>query len=247
MSLTFHILVFLLTVLTLSIPLATFAQQDSTVAENEVLPTVRFISAGIFGTLVPVEGVRASGNKIGLIHDEPTYAVGIEFRYADGETGYRCRGPNQSYGEQANFLKFGSLSIGGRYFSFNKWSISPYIGGGLTVIGIEYETIVRRAHFSSVGTSLWDALVSLGQSNPSWDYDIRSESNFGMGAYGVCGIEFRKFRNHRLKLELRMDRPFFKLPSRDLMPITVGITYFTSSLFGCLGGGWSFLFKSPFE
>lgn len=200
MSPTFHVLVFLLTVLICSIPLATFAQQDSTVAENEVIPAVlligdhygvdetdvwqaallvakelrrhdifvgdpvafyeasaaeivyyvvlrrsdenilfrlsvkdstgtviieqemlladiedidsaaprlvdalvhrepvtssfRFISAGIFRTLVPVEGIGASGNKIGLIHDESTYAVGIEFRYADGETGYRRRGP----------------------------------------------------------------------------------------------------------------------------------------------------------
>lgn len=57
-----------------------------------------------------------------------------------------------------------------------------------------------------------------------WDYDIHTEEAEGIGAYGVLGLEFRRFSRGRLKLELRVDRPFFKLTTQDVMPISLGVT-----------------------
>ena len=47
----------------------------------------------------------------------------------------------------------------------------------------------------------------------------------GLGAYGVVGIELLRLSQTRLRLELRVDRPFFTLPSKDMMPITFGISF----------------------
>ena len=87
-------------------------------------------------------------------------------------------------------------SIGGRYF-FNKQNISPYIGGGGSRITVNY-----------------------GRES----YGYRDEE-LGLGIYGVVGIEALRFTESRLNLELRIDRPLFKLPSQDIMPITFGISF----------------------
>ena len=90
---------------------------------------------------------------------------------------------------------FFSWGIGGRYF-FNKQNISPYAGGGLVIIGVGYE-----------------------------DNYYDSEGDLGLGAYGVVGVEALRLTQSRLNLELRIDRPFFSLPSQDIMPITFGISF----------------------
>ena len=58
-----------------------------------------------------------------------------------------------------------------------------------------------------------------------WIDYYEQELGSGLGMYGVVGIEFLRFSQNRLKLELRLDRPFFNLPSQDIMPITFGISF----------------------
>ena len=43
----------------------------------------------------------------------------------------------------------------------------------------------------------------------------------------------------RLKLELRVDRPFFSLPEQDMMPITIGI-FFSQHYVPGRAGCWLF-------
>lgn len=104
---------------------------------------------------------------------------------------------------------FASWSIGGRYF-FNAKNISPYVGGGLSIFGGSYED-----------TDHYDY-------DPFFDdyyYDDESGQDSGLGAYFVGGISMLRLTKSRLKLEVRVDRPFFSLPGDDMMPITFGIFF----------------------
>lgn len=112
-----------------------------------------------------------------------------------------------------NTTRFNSMSVGGRYY-FRKRNRSVYVGGGLGVMHTEYR-VTSGALF--------------------WEYTTDYEEKLGMGVYGVLGIEFLRSAHNRLTLDLRVDRPFFKLSHRDVMPITLGITFSTSRLFNRLG------------
>ena len=155
-------------------------------------------NVGILGTFVPGTDIVAEpGFEFGWSYETPSYAVGTEFR-GSGRDEY-----------ETDSFSFFSWSIGGRYF-FNKQNISPYVGGGLAIVGASYETKVRvRKH------KQYDEI----------DYDYNSEDDSGLGAYGVVGIEILRLSESRLKFELRVDRPFFKLPSQDMMPITFGLSF----------------------
>ena len=100
-------------------------------------------------------------------------------------------------------FSFHSMSVGGRYY-LRKRNRSVYIGGGLGMMYTEY---------SRTSGVLF------------WKHTTHYEEKLGMGAYGVLGIEFLRSSHNRLTLELRVDRPFFTLESRDVMPITLGITF----------------------
>ena len=166
---------------------------------------------GILGAFIPGTDIAAEpGYEFGWSYETPAYAVGTEFR---------GRGHDE-YGDDGNRFSFHSWSIGGRYF-FNKQNMSPYVGGGISIVGASYETkgTQRKKDKISDEWELYD------------DHDPEEKS--GLGAYGVVGIEILRLAQSRLKLELRVDRPFFKLPSRDIMPITVGISLYIPGNF-CL-------------
>ena len=96
---------------------------------------------------------------------------------------------------------FAAFSVGGLYF-FTKQSVSPYVGGGITA-----------------SRAWWDRPHDL------WEETGESEFNRGMGIYAVGGLQMLRTTQNRLKLELRVDRPLFSLPNRDVMPITIGIFF----------------------
>ena len=124
-----------------------------------------------------------------------------EYRVTGGE------GEERGEERERNNFTFFSLSIGGRYF-FNKQNISPYAGGGLSIANASYQP--KRTSRSDE----WSA----------WSDDTEDDDG-GLGAYGVLGIELLRLSQSRLRLELRVDRPFFTLPSKDMMPITFGISF----------------------
>ena len=151
---------------------------------------------GIFGTTIPGTDIIAEpGFEFGWSYETPAYSVVAEYRLTGGDE----RGEEQ----KRDSFTFLSLSIGGRYF-FNKQNISPYVGGGFALNSASYET-----------------------RTPKYDdyYSHDSEGDSGLGAYGVVGIELLRLSQSRLRLELRVDRPFFTLPSKDMMPITFGISF----------------------
>lgn len=159
---------------------------------------------GLFGTSIPGTKLNSElGVEVGLSYERPTYAVETEFRLTGGEE------PGGT-----SFI-FGSWSIGGRYF-FNKRNISPYVGGGLALVGTTYQTKITKRE--------------RGWFDDEWGFydDYDSESDSGLGTYVIGGIEMLRLSRNRLKLEVRMDRPFFRLPNQDVMPITLGI-FFSSN------------------
>ena len=84
-----------------------------------------------------------------------------------------------------------------------------------SIINVSYEAKEKRPERNQPSFS----------SDP-WGYDDYDEdSDSGLGAYGVAGIEALRLTESRLKLELRVDRPFFSLDSQDIMPITFGIFF----------------------
>ena len=184
-------------------PIATTVDMES-VTEQEARE-LRKVSGeslwhlGIFGTTIPGTDIIAEpGFEFGWSYETPAYAVVAEYRFTGGEE----RGEEH---KGNNFIFF-SLSIGGRYF-FNKQNISPYAGGGLSIANASYEP--KRTSRSDE----WSA----------WSDDTQTDG--GLGAYGVVGIELLRLSQSRLRLELRVDRPFFKLPSQDMMPVTVGLSF----------------------
>ena len=158
---------------------------------------------GILGTSIPGTDIIAEpGFAFGWYYETPSFAVGTE---------YRVSGRDVDYDDEGEGFSFLSWSIGGRYF-FNKQNISPYAGGGLAIVNASYNT---------TGEGGW-------QNNGYGDYhyyDYDSEDDTGLGVYVVAGIELLRLTESRLNLELRVDRPFFSLPSQDMMPITVGISF----------------------
>ena len=160
---------------------------------------------GILGTFVPGTDIAGEpGYEWGWSYQTPAYAVGTEFR-ASGSGG----------DEDSDEFSFFAWSIGGRYF-FNKQNISPYVGGGFSIINTSYEAKERRCQRET----------SSPFSSDPWGYDDYDEdSDSGLGAYGVAGIEALRLTESRLKLELRIDRPFFTLENKDIMPITFGIFF----------------------
>ena len=164
-------------------------------------------NVGILGTFVPGTDIAAEpGYEWGWSYQTPAYAVGTEFR-----------GSGSDGDEDSDEFSFFAWSIGGRYF-FNKQNISPYVGGGFSIINVSYEAKEKRSERNQPSFSSDDWWYA-----DDWDYNGDSDS--GLGAYGVAGIEALRLTESRLKLELRIDRPFFSLPSKDIMPITFGIFF----------------------
>ena len=162
---------------------------------------------GILGTFIPGTDIAGEpGYEWGWSYQTPAYTVGTEFR-TSGSNG----------DEDGDEFSFFAWSIGGRYF-FNKRNISPYVGGGFSIINTSYEAKVKRSvrNQSSFSSNDW-----WYDDEPEYDDD----SDSGLGAYGVVGIEALRLTESRLKLELRIDRPFFTLDSQDIMPITFGIFF----------------------
>ena len=96
---------------------------------------------------------------------------------------------------------FAAFSVGGLYF-FTKQSVSPYVGGGITA-----------------SRAWWD------KPHAFWEETGESEFNRGIGIYAVGGLQMLRTTQNRLKLEVRVDRPLFSLPNRDVMPITIGLFF----------------------
>ena len=157
-------------------------------------------NVGILGTFIPGTDIAGEpGYEFGWSYETPSYAVGTEFRGSGSD------------GNEENYeFSFFAWSIGGHYF-FNKRNISPYVGGGLAIV--HTETTVRKRKRSFDFGPLWGEV---------WEW---TESDTGLGTYAIVGIEALRLTQSRLNLELRVDRPLFKLPNQDIMPITFGISF----------------------
>ena len=162
---------------------------------------------GILGTSIPGTDILAEpGFAFGWYYETPSFAVGTEYRGSGRD----------NYEDDNDGFSFFSWSIGGRYF-FNKQNISPYVGSGLAIVNASYESSEER-------NQQYDDDGQRHNDYGYYDY-YDSENDTGLGAYIVAGIELLRLTESRLNLELRIDRPFFTLPSQDMMPITVGISF----------------------
>ena len=112
--------------------------------------------------------------------------------YAVG-TGIWGAGGRNNKGDRFSFFAW---SIGGQYF-FNNRNISPYTGGGLTM---------------SWGSHDYD----------DYGYEYGGGDDSGVGIYIVGGIEALRLSRARLNIELRIDKPFYKVGSRTMVPVSLG-------------------------
>ena len=172
---------------------------------------------GIFGISMPGTDITAKpALGFGWSYETPSYAAATEFRFRIQEEGDRF----EADGDRFSFF---SWSIGGSYF-LNKRNFSPYVGGGLALVGVEIESTTRvkkqKEWFGSA-----ERYRELWGEEWEWVDEYSSEGANGMGAYVAIGIEALRLTESRLKFELRMDRPFFKLPHQDTMPITFGVSF----------------------
>lgn len=164
-------------------------------AELNKKPGESLWNMGIFGAFIP--GTDATAN--------PGYEFGWSYetpKYGVG-TEFRLSAKEYEY-------MFASWSIGGRYF-FNANNVSPYVGGGLSIFGGSYEDSYYYDDYDYFNGYYYE--------------DDESGENSGLGAYFVGGISMLRLTKSRLKLEIRIDRPFFSLPEDDMMPITFGIFF----------------------
>lgn len=220
-----------------------FSTSFPIVAQDEVLREKAFgyqktspksfwgLGIGLFRShFSDTDGNSALGYEIGLSYDQGSYAIDTHFR------GSR---KNIKSGSE-DYLLFISESIGGRYF-FNipyMSDTSLYVGSGLSVFyGREMTvTFIHHPGWSS-SSSVFITLIPDIPAHTKRVEDV--EHRFGLGTYFLCGIELGRSHKSRLKLELRLDRPFFKLPNgRDMMPVTLGLSYVYSfdGNGGCLLG-----------
>lgn len=138
---------------------------------------------------------------------KPGYRLGWSHEtpsYAVG-TEFWGAGGKDDEGDSFHFFSWG---IGGRYF-FNKQNFSPFVGGGFSHVWSGYEQ----------GGGIRGGTGGTGNGN-------------GLGGYVYGGIEAMRLTSVRLRLELRVDRPFFELQTRDVMPVTLGVSFSFSG-----GGG----------
>ncbi len=149
------------------------------------------------------------------VFGEPGWEFGWSYETPKYAVGTEFRG---SENDEFMFL---SWSIGGRYF-FNNKNISPYVGGGFSIFGGEF--------YNYNGWHSYDDYYE----DSGYYHEDR-----GLGAYVVGGISMLRLTKSRLKLELRVDRPFFSLPDQDMMPITIGI-FFSQHYVPGSSGCWLF-------
>ena len=180
---------------------------------------------GIFGTFIPGTDITAeAGYGFGWSYETPSYAVGSEFRVS-GRNVFDETAATEIQDSKGDSFSFFAWSIGGRYF-FNKRNISPYVGGGLAIVAVSYDT---QATSNVKYKKHW-----IGDEWESRSYDYTdSADDTGLGIYGVVGIEVLRLTQSRLNIELRLDRPFFTLDNGDIMPITFGVSFSRNYNPGC--------------
>ena len=220
----FRFLFFLMALLTFSLSFISLAQQDSGIAEVETATEearkLKKITGeshwgiGFFGTFFPpITDGGTLGYRFGWSYELPSYAAEIEGRIVTGKNEVR---EFESFSE-TNEFGFAAFSVGGLYFFFNNRNISPYLGGGITASRVWWE---RR--------TWWD------RSHAPWEkagaFSGGSSFDRGIGAYAVGGIQMLRTTQNRLKLEVRVDKPFFDLRvasdvSIGVLLITVGLSF----------------------
>ena len=171
---------------------------------------------GVIGTIIPgTDIVGDAGFQLGWYFEMPSFAAGTDMQFS-----------GNGRDENNDGFLFFTWSVGGRYF-LAKQNISPYVGGGLAFVAASYDP--REP------TTEPKEIPSQPRFNNEWwedDYHYEdpyyyseSEEDTGLGIYGVAGIEMLRLTQSRLNLELRVDRPFFRLESQDMMPITIGLSF----------------------
>lgn len=193
-----------------------------TVTEQEARPLRKISgeslwSIGIFAISLPGTDIAARPLLgFGWSFERPTFAAVTDFRF-------RIQEEADLFEAEGDRFSFFSWSIGGKYF-LKKQNISPYIGGGFAIVGVEYETTTRvKKHKEWFGSV--ERYRELWGEEWEWVDEYSSAGANGLGAYAAIGIEALRLTESRLKFELRVDRPFFKLPRQDSFPITFGVSF----------------------
>ena len=127
---------------------------------------------------------------------KPGYSIQAWYETGSFAVGSELWGSGGEDDDGDSFL-FVAWGIGGRYY-FGKKSVSPYLGGGFTRVWASYEELL-------------DSMAD-------------DDEGGGLGGYVTGGVEALRLTRARLRLELRVDRPFFGVGERDMMPVSLGLS-----------------------
>lgn len=167
---------------------------------------------GLFGAFVPRTNMNIyPGVFIGWSSNIRKYSVGADFRFVWPSD--RPHTASESFQEAEYVFVFFSITAR-RFFSYG--NITPAIGAGIFVGTIEGDR----------GT--------IGPTNNIITGSLNG-ANKGFGAHVTLGAEIFRLAKSRLRLEARVDFPFYKshlstarvrrLESSYVMPISIGISY----------------------
>lgn len=193
----FHTLVALTVVLFFSTPFVTLAQREADVPANNTS-----INSSAEESHEYTEITDGSYWGLGFFNTffpgtDITSTIGYQLSWAYEMRSYAAEVearfvPTEDKERNLGLVVF---SVGGTYFS-KQQDISPYVRGGL---------IAGSAYREKIG-------------GLSTTYEFEG----GMGVYIAGGIQMLRSTWNRLKLELRIDSPFFSFPNQTMIPITIG-------------------------
>ncbi|MCY3681249.1 MAG: hypothetical protein OXH16_07620 [Gemmatimonadetes bacterium] len=167
---------------------------------------------GIFGAFVPHKNMNVyPGVFVGWSSHIKKYSVGADFRFVWPSD--RPHTASEVFQEVEYFFVF--LSITARRF-FTYGNIMPAIGAGISVGNIEGDR-------GTIGPSNYEISGSLNGANK------------GFGAHVTLGADVLRLAKNRVRLEARVDFPFYKshlstarvrrLESSYVIPISVDLSY----------------------
>ncbi len=144
-----------------------------------------------------------AGFSTALSYDTPTFAIPAELRFASSSSGSRT-------------TSFFSVASGARFFS-SKRDVSPFVGGGFSVL-----------------------YLSRSDQGDAFGYSYLEDSHWGPGLYAEAGVQIFRLHRGRLTARVRADFPLYSLhptgydsrPRGGPTPIDGGAVYLVPVTFG---------------
>ena len=177
---------------------ATTDQDIYNVTENETkLPKRKkvnsYFGVGIGGMvpLSPVPGMAPGLTLFGM-YDTQTLLIGLD----------------ANLWGMGSDVRYDYADIGiSVYYPFGRKFIAPYVGGGLSLSGVDFNTDVSHEYTDSK----WDSAISQYKTTTKTTTDSYTYTTSGVGVFGGAGVMFNRASSIALFFEVKYFVNFYKL------------------------------------